>query len=73
MPQPEPVQVGYSLDIDMLQKPKPDKRIKPVEAEGNKQQTELREMRGAIGDGQTGGYISQTGGGDKTNEVVDLG
>ena len=37
-----------------------------MEAEGKKQLTELREMRGASGDGQTGG-------GDKTDEVVDLG
>ena len=36
-----------------------------MEAEGKKQLTELREMGGASGDGQTGGH-GQTGGGDKT-------
>ena len=41
-----------------------------MEAEGKKQLTELQEMRGASGDGQTGG---QTGGGGKTDKVVDLG
>ena len=44
-----------------------------MEAEGKKQLTELREMRRASGDGQTERHISQTGGGDKTDEVVDLG
>ena len=56
----------------MLQKPKPDKRIKPVEAESKKQLTQLQEMGGASGDGQTEGH-SQSGGGNKTDEVVDLG
>ena len=37
-----------------------------MEAEGKKQLTELREMGGVSGDGQTEGHISQTGGGDKT-------
>ena len=62
-----PIQIAIyvSVDIDTLQKPKADKRIKPVEAEGKKQLTELREMGGASGDGQTGGH-GQTGGGDKT-------
>ena len=43
-----------------------------MEAEVKKQLTGLREMRGASGDGLTEGH-GQTGGGDKTDEVVDLG